>query len=795
MADLTAHFTADFSNFKTAVDQAETKLRSFQTDANKVQASLGRIGDSFSGRKILQEATLATKAVNDMGGATRLTANEQARLNAQVTEAIAKYTALGQQAPADLTKIQKETSKQTSLITDLTQALGPLGTAVAGAFSVGAVINFGREVFRFASDMEDLSAQTGIGVEELQALNFAAAGANLPIEVLGNAILAMSKRVGEGDASAVKGIEKLHLNLETLRASNPHEMFLEIASAAKSVENPISALSDLFGERLARQILKLANDDLPALEKQAQQSGAIIDQDLIKKADEFGDAWSRQIIRVKALFATIFVGGATRNEQFAKEIETLQLSPAELERSIKDQQDAIRKGLSTPLKSIAGGGNDQTTLGIDLKFAAGAEESLNRQIAYKQDLAREAEKQFEIEVKIAEELRKQAEFGASWARFIASNVEQTGGLVALLERGRAALLPTGGTGVAGGPGTPLLPGGEVNKELTAALIQAVPEVKGLAKKTSSAFSDELLDNLGALRHRVPSIITDAFTGGGGLSGALKGIGVQLANAFLEPFIDTIISGLAKGSLKRAFGNAIAGAAGGAAIGGAAAGAGVGASVAGVESSIFGGTAAGAGAGGVGASLAAFATNPITIGVAAAIGGALVLRHFLSGGKQANDIRDQDQAQFGGPGTGSGSGFRRLADMLHRFGDDALFSRFQSANNPGDVRNSFSAIIADLSRHNLNRGIKSYADGGFVAPGVVQPAILHGGRFGERIISGNRQTQGPALNQTSVIINVNAVDAAGFDRVWKERIVPQLKLELLTNQLGTVTAINRVVAKA
>src|SRR5262245_3650634 len=150
---ITAQFIADFTSFKAAVDQADTKLKSFQSGAAQVERQLTRVGDAFSGRKILQEATVAVKAVTDIGGVTKLTANEQARLNAQVTEAIAKYNALGQQAPQNLVQIQRETTKQIGLFEQVRAAVGPLGTALAGAFSVGAVVGLGKEILNFASDM------------------------------------------------------------------------------------------------------------------------------------------------------------------------------------------------------------------------------------------------------------------------------------------------------------------------------------------------------------------------------------------------------------------------------------------------------------------------------------------------------------------------------------------------------------------------------------------------------------------------------------------------------------------
>jgi len=67
---ITATFEADFAQFRAAVDQATVRLKSFQTDSTKVEAALNRVGNAFSGQQIIQQATLATKAIADIGGAS-----------------------------------------------------------------------------------------------------------------------------------------------------------------------------------------------------------------------------------------------------------------------------------------------------------------------------------------------------------------------------------------------------------------------------------------------------------------------------------------------------------------------------------------------------------------------------------------------------------------------------------------------------------------------------------------------------------------------------------------------------
>src|SRR5688500_14170312 len=106
---ITATFSADFSSFQTAVSKAETSLRSFETGAHKVQGSLNRMVDSFSGRKLISDATLMAEAVERTGGSARLTDVEFARLQATVGAAKDKMVAMGQDVPPHFDKILAET--------------------------------------------------------------------------------------------------------------------------------------------------------------------------------------------------------------------------------------------------------------------------------------------------------------------------------------------------------------------------------------------------------------------------------------------------------------------------------------------------------------------------------------------------------------------------------------------------------------------------------------------------------------------------------------------------------------
>ena len=67
--------------------------------------------EGFSGSKLFRDAELVAEAVGRIGGASKLTDAEQRKVNRTIEEAMAKYRALGQEAPAHLQKLAAETQQ------------------------------------------------------------------------------------------------------------------------------------------------------------------------------------------------------------------------------------------------------------------------------------------------------------------------------------------------------------------------------------------------------------------------------------------------------------------------------------------------------------------------------------------------------------------------------------------------------------------------------------------------------------------------------------------------------------
>ena len=150
-----ATFQADFSSFQTAVDKAQVTLKGFEDNANKVGTSLNRMVDNFSGRKLIQEATLMTEAVERIGGPTKLTATELQHVGAKATEAADKLRALGQDVPPGIQKLADTTKGASTSFRDMAVAAGAIAGVVAGAAAAigklgerGADINDVRDSFK-----------------------------------------------------------------------------------------------------------------------------------------------------------------------------------------------------------------------------------------------------------------------------------------------------------------------------------------------------------------------------------------------------------------------------------------------------------------------------------------------------------------------------------------------------------------------------------------------------------------------------------------------------------------------
>lgn len=119
-------FTKDIKAAGVQSEAVAAAMKTAFTRAEEGTRGLSKAVASLVGFDTIEKANTYTKAVEAIGGVSKLTAAEQAKLNGLLTEATAKYAALGQTAPAALTAlaaatkpVKDETSQLTGFMTDL----------------------------------------------------------------------------------------------------------------------------------------------------------------------------------------------------------------------------------------------------------------------------------------------------------------------------------------------------------------------------------------------------------------------------------------------------------------------------------------------------------------------------------------------------------------------------------------------------------------------------------------------------------------------------------------------------
>jgi hypothetical protein len=212
---------------------------------------------------------------------------------------IAGMSRVGREELARLTDAGKQ---PVSVFQQIGGVLGPMQAAIAGAFSVSAVIGFAKGVGEFAGHMVDLSDETQISTSRLQAWNYLLTGAGLTVDDFTTSVQQMQKRLADGDDSAVGAVTRLGLQVDKLLQENPDDAFIDIAEAVAKIGNQgqrTALMFDLFG-RSGSQMLRVVSAELGKTIDDIEHSGAVIDDYLIRKADQFDDAWSQAWIRFRA---------------------------------------------------------------------------------------------------------------------------------------------------------------------------------------------------------------------------------------------------------------------------------------------------------------------------------------------------------------------------------------------------------------------------------------------------------------------------------------------------------------
>jgi hypothetical protein len=309
---VTARFQADFSGFLAAIDKAELALVDMSKGASKVESSLNRMVDNFSGRKLIQEASLMTIALEKSGGIATLTSKELEQVGNKANEAADKMKRLGLEVPAGLQKLADATRGASTAGVSLSNAFSVASSVLASfgvTLSIGAVVAFGKELFAAADALTKLHDKTGVSIEGLQKFQVAGDDAGNTLEEITAAIVKMEDKLVGGDQSALGALRKLGLSFDDLKRLSPERQFIAISDALRQVQSPAEQVNiaiDLFGKTGATVLptLKRGFDDLA-------DSAHGMSAETVRALDEAGDAFTRYWRIAKNIAAEAAAGALT----------------------------------------------------------------------------------------------------------------------------------------------------------------------------------------------------------------------------------------------------------------------------------------------------------------------------------------------------------------------------------------------------------------------------------------------------------------------------------------------------
>lgn len=169
-------------------------------------------------------------------------------------------------------------------------AVGFTAIATAAGTAIGVVQGLVKDFARAGSELVDLNKQLGIGVVEIQKLQYAAKMSGVEFSAVATGLMQMEKAASK----TPEKFAQLGISFGQLRTSRPDELLELISDGLKGVsdQNERARISmELFG-RGGSQMLKLLMDDFRGLTNEAKGTG-LMTEEMAKRADQLDDAFTR----------------------------------------------------------------------------------------------------------------------------------------------------------------------------------------------------------------------------------------------------------------------------------------------------------------------------------------------------------------------------------------------------------------------------------------------------------------------------------------------------------------------
>ncbi len=181
---------------------------------------------------------------------------------------------------ADISGLQSGVERAAQATEKMRDGLASLQRSVIEAFSGDAVVEFAKGMLEAGHNIEKMAAQTGIGVDQVQKLQYIAGQSGSAVESLVGAMQNLEQRIGSENSGAAGAMAKLGIEMDSFNKLNGYEQMALLGDAITSIKDPTEQASDaaaLFG--------KTWKEILPALKsgfKETGEQAAIMSDETVK---------------------------------------------------------------------------------------------------------------------------------------------------------------------------------------------------------------------------------------------------------------------------------------------------------------------------------------------------------------------------------------------------------------------------------------------------------------------------------------------------------------------------------
>lgn len=309
--------SSNSAQFDAGMDKSSGKVEAFGQAGKRAAANLSKLVTDFNGSRVTAEATRMAAAVEKVGGASKLTEAELARVNRTLDASIAKFKSLGQDVPPQIAKLKAEvagldkasSTAATGGLGKFSGALGVVGKllpALGLASAVAGLVRMGSAALDAADKHVTYADKLGVSTETTQRWAYVAGQTGTTMEAFGDSAFKLGINLSNGTDKVRKAVGDLRLAYVDLKNLKPEQQFDVVVKALEGVESATERNrigQALFGKQFSEIAAAVAGGYT-----EISRSARVNTDEQIRALEQLGDKWQE----LKGIIA-VSISGAMAN--------------------------------------------------------------------------------------------------------------------------------------------------------------------------------------------------------------------------------------------------------------------------------------------------------------------------------------------------------------------------------------------------------------------------------------------------------------------------------------------------